>query len=46
MTQDQINWTIGSSETNLPEGLNRPKWWSKSIEEQEKIVQERSDRAE
>jgi hypothetical protein len=41
LTQEQIEWTIGSNETELPEGLNRPQLWSKSIEEQTKIVQER-----
>jgi hypothetical protein len=49
LTEEQIEWTIGSNETDfltkfpteLPEGLNRPQLWSKSIEEQTKIVQER-----
>ena len=41
LTEEQLEWTIGSIETKLPEGLNRPQWWSKSIEEQTKIVQER-----
>jgi hypothetical protein len=41
LTQEQIEWTFGCNETELPEGLNRPQLWSKSIEEQTKIVQER-----
>jgi hypothetical protein len=40
LTQEQIEWTFGCNETELPEGLNRPQLWSKSIEEQTKIVQE------
>ena len=39
-TEDQIEWTIGSNETKLPEDLNRPELWSKSLEEQERIVRE------
>jgi len=45
LTQEQIEWTIGSSETKLPEGLNRPQWWSEDIEQQIKIVQERLRRS-
>jgi hypothetical protein len=41
LTQEQIEWTIGSNETKVPEGLNRSQSWSKSIEEQTKIVHER-----
>jgi uncharacterized protein YjbI with pentapeptide repeats len=41
LTQEQIERTIGSSETKLPEGLNRPQLWSKDFEEQMKILQER-----
>jgi uncharacterized protein YjbI with pentapeptide repeats len=37
MTQDQLKSTIGSSRTELPQGLNRPEWWSKSIEEQKRL---------
>jgi uncharacterized protein YjbI with pentapeptide repeats len=44
LTQEQIEWTIGSNETALPEGLDRPQSWSKSTEEQTKIVQERLER--
>jgi hypothetical protein len=44
LTQEQIEWTIGSNETALPEGLDRPQLWSKSTEEQTKIVQERLER--
>lgn len=44
LTDDQIEWTIGSNETQLPQDLKRPAQWSKSIEEQEKIVGEQSDR--
>ncbi len=40
LTQEQIDLTIGSSKAELPEGLNRPQWWSKGIEEQRRIVQE------
>jgi hypothetical protein len=40
MTQDQIKWTIGSNETQLPQGLKLPKWWNKSVEEQVKIFNE------
>ncbi len=39
-TEDQIEWTIGSNVTRLPEDLNRPELWSKSLEEQERIVRE------
>jgi hypothetical protein len=46
LSQEQIDLTIGSNKptngirkTELPEGLNRPQWWSKSIEEQTRIVQ-------
>jgi uncharacterized protein YjbI with pentapeptide repeats len=37
MTQDQLKSTIGSSLTELPQDLNRPEWWSKSIEEQKRL---------
>ena len=40
LTQDQIEWTIGSKETKLREGLTPPKWWDRSFEEQVKIVSE------
>jgi hypothetical protein len=40
LTPMQIEWTIGSNETKLPEGFNHPELWSKSIEEQAQIVQE------
>jgi uncharacterized protein YjbI with pentapeptide repeats len=40
MTQEQVDLTIGSNKAELPEGLNRPQWWSKGIEEQRRIVQE------
>jgi uncharacterized protein YjbI with pentapeptide repeats len=46
MTQDQIEWTVGSNKTKLPESLNRPELWSKSIEEQKNILEERLNRAE
>ena len=46
LTQKQIEWAIGSNEplfqTKLPEGLSRPQLWSKSIEEQTKIVPKNS----
>jgi uncharacterized membrane-anchored protein YhcB (DUF1043 family) len=34
ITQDQVELTIGSNETKLPEVLNHPELWSKSLEEQ------------
>jgi len=47
LSQERIALTIGSNKatnyskkTELPEGLNRPQWWSKGIEEQRGIVQE------
>lgn len=40
LSQDQIEWTIGSNETKLPEDLNRPKLWSKSYEEQVSTLRE------
>ena len=40
LTQEQIDWTIGLNETELPEGLNHPKLWSQGIEEQRKIAKE------
>src|SRR5215208_3944644 len=46
ITQNQINGTIGSKGTRLPKDLNRPKLWSKSVEEQKKILQERLNTAE
>ena len=46
ITQDQIESTIGSSETKLPEGRNRPKLWSKSLEEQKEILEVHINRAE
>ncbi len=39
LTQNQIEWTMGSNETQLPADLNRPELWSKSIEEQYNIIQ-------
>jgi uncharacterized protein YjbI with pentapeptide repeats len=46
LSQEQIDLTRGtnkttnqSKKTELPEGLNRPQWWSKSFEEQSRIVQ-------
>jgi uncharacterized protein YjbI with pentapeptide repeats len=47
LNQKQIDWTLGNNEplegltrnaTKLPEGLNRPKFWSKDVFEQIKIV--------
>jgi uncharacterized protein YjbI with pentapeptide repeats len=45
---EQIRWTIGDEKTELPEYLvdHRPSAWSKSPEEQERIVQERPKRLE
>src|SRR5215208_676614 len=50
LSQKQIDWTIGINEplkplssnaTKLPEGLNRPKLWSKDLDEQFEIIRER-----
>jgi uncharacterized protein YjbI with pentapeptide repeats len=50
LSQKQIEWTIGINEplkplssnaTKLPEGLNRPKLWSKDFDEQIEIIRER-----
>jgi uncharacterized protein YjbI with pentapeptide repeats len=48
LSQEQIDLTIGSNKTTdyskkteLPEGFNPTPWWSKSIEEQRRIVQEK-----
>jgi len=43
ITQDEIESTIGSSETKLPEGLNHPELWRRSPEEQMDILQERNN---
>jgi hypothetical protein len=40
LTQDQIEWTIGSNKTQSPSDLDRPEWWDKRFEEQVKIVSE------
>lgn len=40
LTQDQIERTIGTTGTNLPEGLNPPKLWRESFDEQVKINNE------
>jgi hypothetical protein len=40
LSQDQIEWTIGSNETQLPENLNPPELWSKSYEEQVSTLRE------
>jgi uncharacterized membrane-anchored protein YhcB (DUF1043 family) len=46
MTQDQLESTTGSSRTELPQGLNRPEWWSKSMKEQKRdILVKRFERA-
>jgi hypothetical protein len=41
LTQEQINSAIGERETTLPDDLVRPGAWSKSYEEQAKILEER-----
>jgi uncharacterized protein YjbI with pentapeptide repeats len=46
LIQEQIEWTIGSNKTELPEGLSRPRLWSKSIAEQEKIIREELQRGD
>jgi hypothetical protein len=39
LTTEQIKWTIGDNKTtNLPEGLHPPALWSKSFEEQMKLL--------
>jgi hypothetical protein len=43
ITEDHLEWTLGSNETKLPEDLNRPELWSKSIGEQARIVRERRE---
>jgi hypothetical protein len=43
LTKEQIEWTIGSNETELPEDLNPPELWSKSAEEQDRIIREHID---
>jgi hypothetical protein len=40
LTPQQIDWTIGDEATALPDGLVRPPAWSKSVEEQMKILGE------
>jgi uncharacterized protein YjbI with pentapeptide repeats len=44
ITQDQIESTIGSSETKLPEGLDHPESWSKGLREQKAILDHRQHR--
>ena len=38
LTPQQIDWTIGDEATALPDGHVRPPAWSKSVEEQMKIL--------
>jgi hypothetical protein len=40
ITEYQLELTLGSNETELPEDLNRPEWWGKSIEEQVRLFRE------
>jgi uncharacterized protein YjbI with pentapeptide repeats len=40
VTEEQIEWTLGSNETQLPQELSRPALWSKSYEEQLEIITE------
>src|SRR5215211_312999 len=40
LTPQQIDWTIGDEATALPDGHVRPPAWSKSVEEQMKILGE------
>ena len=42
LLQEQIEWTIGDDDTKLPENLvdSRPPAWSKTLEEQVKIVRD------
>jgi len=43
LTSEQIKWTIGDEATKVPEHLveDRPALWSKSLEEQDKIIEAR-----
>jgi uncharacterized protein YjbI with pentapeptide repeats len=45
LTQNQIEWTIGSNETLLPADLNPPELWSKRREEQVRTIREHIDSA-
>jgi uncharacterized protein YjbI with pentapeptide repeats len=40
ITEDQLEWTVGSNETKLGEDLNRPDLWNKDPHEQFEITQE------
>jgi hypothetical protein len=40
ITEDQIEWTVGSNETKLGEDLKRPELWSKGLIEQATIIRE------
>ena len=40
ITEDQIEWTLGSNETKLGEDLKRPELWSKGLIEQATIIRE------
>jgi hypothetical protein len=44
LTEEQLEWIIGDEATSLPEGLVRPAAWSRSIEEQSDIIEERLNR--
>ena len=39
LSEKQLSWAIGTK-TKLPEGLNAPKSWEKSVEEQEETLWE------
>jgi uncharacterized protein YjbI with pentapeptide repeats len=41
LTQEQLDRVIGSNETQIPEGLTRPKAWSESLEVQMETLRER-----
>jgi hypothetical protein len=44
LTEEHLEWVIGDETITLPQGLVRPAAWSKSIEEQVEIIEERLQR--
>ena len=44
--QEQLEWTLGDTNTALPDNLSRPQHWSKSIGEQREILEERLQEGE
>ncbi len=41
LTQEQIDLTYGDEETQLPDDFKVPDTWTKSMEEQEKILKDK-----